>query len=151
MGFRFLTKKLFFWAIMLAPATLESRSHPPRTRIVAYFLKTFESKNGLLVWRPWPGDLGQKCVNSPQLWRHWRKTKIQNFPFFGNVNYKTFRIFRGFEQNIIVLCNVFTHTRKALDFEQLSSSNSWRFLVLQSSTRKVAHAGIKPNERSRFG
>ena len=50
-------------------------------------------KTGSLDWRQEPGNLGQKCVNLPSLWRH--PKKIQNFPIKKNQKYKTFRYFKS--------------------------------------------------------
>ena len=47
---------------------------------------------------PGPRNLGQKYVNLPLLRRYPQETQIQNFPILFNLNYKTSRIFSGFDQ-----------------------------------------------------
>ena len=63
-------------------------------------IKKNENKQKIasLGWGLGPVDMGQKCLNLPQLWRHPQKISKPKFPNFLNRNYKTFRNFRGFEQ-----------------------------------------------------
>jgi len=81
-------------------------------------------KNGPLQWRPRPGKDGQNNTKTSLLVTYPQKSsnpKRKNFIF--DFDYNTCWIRRG--------------------FEQLSSSIAWRVRGLQSSARKVAHAGLK--------
>jgi len=80
-------------------------------------------KNGPLGRRPGPGKDGQNNPKTPLLVTFPpRKFKPKTKKFFFDFDYKTCWIRRG--------------------FEQLSSSIAWRVMGLQSSARKVAHAGL---------
>jgi len=76
----------------------------------------------------WDGAQGQAKMakitqKHPYLWRSSQKSSNPKQKIFFCFDYKTCWIRRG--------------------FEQLSSSNAWRVRGLQSSARKVAHAGLK--------
>jgi len=82
------------------------------------------SKNGPLGQRPGPGKDGQNYAKTPLLVTFPpEKLKPKTKKFFFDFDYKTCWIRRG--------C------------VQLSSSIAWWVIRLQSSTRKVAHAGLK--------
>ena len=88
------------------------------------FNKTMSQKNGPMGWGPGPTKCGQHFQNMPFLQRHLQKNPHRNRKtFFFDFDNKTCWIRRG--------------------FEQLSSSSGWRVIGLQSSARKVAHAGLK--------
>jgi len=72
---------------------------------------------------PGPGNMAKICQKHPCLWRSPQKSSNPIRKFFFDFDDKTCWIRRG--------------------FEQLSSSISWRVIGLQSSARKVAHAGLK--------
>jgi len=79
-------------------------------------------------WGPRTAKGGQHFENMPSLWRHLQKTPHRNRKiFFIALDYKTCWI-RGW-------------------FEQLSTSIAWRVIGLQSSARKVTHAGLKGNQQ----
>jgi len=78
--------------------------------------KTLSQKIGSLVWRPGPDDLGQNVWTYPYYDVTHNKTKTLTSPLKKNINYKTFHIFRG--------------------FEQLSYSIGWQIMVVQSSAKK---------------
>jgi len=93
------------------------------------FNKTLSPKNGPLGQRPGPGKDGQNNSKTSLLWRSPRKSSNpKRKKFFITFDYKTCWIRKG--------------------FEQLSSSIAWRVIRLQSSARKVAHAGLKGYQSS---
>jgi len=81
-------------------------------------------ENGPLGRRPGLGKDGQNNPKTPLLVTFLlEKLKPKTKNFFFDFDYKTCWIRRG--------------------YEQLSSSIAWRVITLQSSARKVAHAGLK--------
>jgi len=74
-------------------------------------------------WDPGPAKDSLLFQNTSFLRRHLQKTPTETENCFFDFDYKTCWIRRG--------------------FEQLFSSIAWRVIGLQSSTRKVAHAGLK--------
>ena len=80
--------------------------------------KTVSQKIGSLVWRPGPEDLGHNAWTYPNYDVTHKKTKTLTSSIKKKyLNYKTSRIFRG--------------------FEQLSYSIGWRVMGVQSSAKRV--------------
>jgi len=80
--------------------------------------------NGPMDWGPGPSKDDQNNAKSRLLVSYPpEKLKPKTKTFFFDFNFKTSCIRRG--------------------FEQLSSSIAWRVIGLQSSARKLAHAGLK--------
>jgi len=51
-----------------------------------------------LGWGPGSNEVGQKSLNLALLWRHPQKSSNPKLSNFFNRSYKTYCIFRGFEQ-----------------------------------------------------
>jgi len=105
--------------MFLAPETLERRSRALKIRYCSLLSnKPLSHEIGSWV-RPITSSKNT-AKSTPITTSHTKKQKAETF--FFNLNWKTCRIRRG--------------------FKQLSSSTDWRVMLLESSARKRAHAGL---------
>jgi len=112
-----------FLAIIFETEILERRSRALKTRIISWFaLKILVKKLTLGL-----GVQGSVTSENAETYRHYDVTHKKPHPKLSTV--------------LLIWCT--RHSTSSDFFEQLSSSIGWRVMVVQSSSWKVAHAGLK--------
>ena len=91
-----------YFATTCEPEMLESPSDPLKTRIIAKNKKKLWStkSDGLFDSQGMTSSskCKQICINILSLFKHQQKTRDLKLKFFCSLNYKSSRVFRGFEQ-----------------------------------------------------